>query len=318
MTATIVSAPTASAVSLGGVGRRYGTFEALAGVSLEIPEGQIWGLLGHNGAGKTTLMKLLLGLLRPSAGTVQVLGTSPTGPEARSLRQRIGYLPESATFYDELSGREVLHYFARLKGVPPREADGLLERVELAHAADRRVKTYSKGMRQRLGLAQALLGTPRLLLLDEPTVGLDPIATMKFYGLLDDMRRQGVTTILSSHVLPGIERHVDRVAILGGGRLLASGAMDELRAASRLPVVIRARGTWPVGQWDDLAADPALFIVHRNGHELEVSAPADDKLEVLRRVISAGGVEDVALNPPTLDSLYAHFSQRISSQGGRR
>ncbi len=297
----------APAIALEGIGRRFGALTALNGVSLTVPEGQIWGLLGHNGAGKTTMMKLVLGLLRPSTGTVRVLGLTPTGPEAGALRRRIGYLPEAVAFYDDLSGREALRYFARLKGRPAREADGLLERVELAAAADRRIKTYSKGMRQRLGLAQALLGDPRLLLLDEPTVGLDPIATGRFYQLLRDLRDQGVTTLLSSHVLPGIERHVDRVAILGGGRLLASGTMEELRAATPLPVYIRLCGTWPPGQWQDLVSDPRISVRRHAAGDLEILVPAGGKLDLLRQLMAAEGVADISLTPPGLEALYAHF-----------
>src|SRR5690606_30958723 len=139
------------------------------------------------------------------------------------------YLPENVMFYPQLTGRETLTHFARLKQANTRQIEELLSQVGLQHAADRRVKTYSKGMRQRLGLAQALLGNPRLLLLDEPTVGLDPIATQDLYVLIDRLRQGGTSVILCSHVLPGVEPHIDRAAILAGGQLEAVGTLASLR-----------------------------------------------------------------------------------------
>ncbi|WP_312359874.1 ABC transporter ATP-binding protein, partial [Stutzerimonas balearica] len=174
-----------NAVEIQGVSQRYGSMTVLHDLHLSLGEGEVLGLFGHNGAGKTTSMKLILGLLAPSVGEVRVLGRAPADPQ---VRRQLGYLPENVTFYPQLSGRETLRHFSRLKGAALGQVDELLEQVGLIHAADRRVKTYSKGMRQRLGLAQALLGEPRLLLLDEPTVGLDPIATGDLYRLIDTLR----------------------------------------------------------------------------------------------------------------------------------
>nr|BFE97424.1 hypothetical protein GCM10020185_79600 [Pseudomonas brassicacearum subsp. brassicacearum] len=175
-------------VEIEGVSQYYGDVAVLRGLDLNLAQGEVLGLFGHNGAGKTTTMKLILGLLRASEGQVRVFGRAPSDP---SVRQMLGYLPENVMFYPQLSGLETLRHFARLKGATPEQVQRLLEEVGLAGAATRRVKTYSKGMRQRLGLAQALLGQPRLLLLDEPTVGLDPIATQDLYQLLDRLRWQG-------------------------------------------------------------------------------------------------------------------------------
>ncbi len=225
-----------SLVEIDGATLRYGALTALSGLDLRLEPGEVLGLLGHNGAGKTTTIKLVLGLLAPSEGRVRVLGH-----DARSLeaRRQLGYLPENVTFYPQLSGAETLRHFARLKGVAPAEAARLLEQVGLGHAARRRLKTYSKGMRQRLGLAQALLGEPRLLLLDEPTVGLDPLATVELYQLLDRLRGQGTGIVLCSHVLPGVETHIDRAAILAGGRLQVAGSLAELRRKAALPTRVR-------------------------------------------------------------------------------
>ncbi|SCZ68488.1 ABC transporter ATP-binding protein, partial [Thiohalomonas denitrificans] len=241
------------AVRLQDVHKHYGSLRALDGLSLEVGAGEVLGLLGHNGAGKSTTIKLILGLIEATGGEVQVLGRSPCGQDNQKLRMMLGYLPESVRFYEQLSGREVLDYFARLKGVDRKQVGRLFEQVGLAHAADRRVKTYSKGMRQRLGLAQALLGQPKLLLLDEPTVGLDPLATREFYQRVDELRRQGTTVILCSHVLPGIEEHIDRAVILAEGKLRAAGSVAELRRQAELPLTIEVHGHWSDGAWNDVA-----------------------------------------------------------------
>jgi Cu-processing system ATP-binding protein len=203
----------------------------------------------------------------------------------------------------------VLKYFARLKRVALPEVEQLLEQVGLAAAAERRVKTYSKGMRQRLGLAQALLGEPRLLMLDEPTAGLDPTATREFYSMLDDLRGRGTTVLLSSHVLPGIEGHIDRAAILGQGRLLAAGSLDALRAEAALPLTIRVRGQWASEDWIGAITRAGMTVELVNGRQLEFVGPEASKLSVLRLLLDVPGIEDVDVFPPSLEALYVHFNQ---------
>lgn len=302
----------AAVVELQQVGKVYGSVTALESLDLEVREGEVLGLLGHNGAGKTTAMKLILGLIRPSSGSVRVLGMNPCGSGAAQLRMRIGYLPENVSFYPQLSGREVLRYFARLKRVAARHADELLERVGLSDAASRRVNTYSKGMRQRLGLAQALLGEPRLLLLDEPTVGLDPAATRDCYALIDQLRTEGVSILLCSHVLADVERHIDRAAILGYGRLLTLGSLTELREQAGLPLTIRVRGRFGEGALPTALTGLATRRV--NCSQLELSVPAADKLDLLRRLLAEPTVDDVELEPPALATLYAHFGTQAETR----
>lgn len=302
-------------VELDRVERRFKGVHALKGLTLSLAPGEVLGLLGHNGAGKSTMMKLVLGVLAPSAGKVRVLGEDPRGPGARSLRLQLGYLPENVSFYDNLSGREVIRYFSRLKRVQVRAADQLLDRVGLGHAAGRRVRTYSKGMRQRLGLAQALLGEPRLLLLDEPTVGLDPMAVRDVYATIDTLRGNGTSVVLCSHVLPGVERHIDRVAILCEGRLLASGTIDSLREQAGLPLRIHARGRGLNGALHQRLDRQGVSIETDTDDGIRLSAPPTEKLEVLRALLAEPDLSDVTVEAPTLDSLYAYFDARGRTGG---
>lgn len=296
-------------IELIGVRKCFGAVTALDEVTLSVAPGEIIGLLGHNGAGKTTTMKLILGLLTPTRGDIRTLGVKPSLQRAGDLRRQIGFLPENVSFYQQLSGREVLRYFARLKGVTTSVVGPLLERVGLAADGGRRVRTYSKGMRQRLGLAQALLGEPRLLMLDEPTAGLDPTATREFYGMLDELRGRGSTVLLSSHVLPGVEGHIDRAAILGRGRLLAFGSLEALRAQAAVPLTIRVRGQWASEDWAREIENAGMAVRRVNGQQLEFVGPEAGKLAVLRLLLQVPGIEDVNVFPPSLDELYAYFNQ---------
>jgi Cu-processing system ATP-binding protein len=294
-------------VEIRNVVKRFGKVEAVRDVSLTLPEGQTIALVGHNGAGKTTLMKLMLGLIRPTSGTIKVLGDDPAAGEF-AARRRLGYLPENVSFNTALTGQETLAFYARLKQQNGRTVAPLLERVGLTHAANRRVGTYSKGMRQRLGLAQALLGEPRILLLDEPTSGLDPALRQTFYEIIEELRARGTTVLLSSHALTELEERAGRVVIMNRGLKGADGTLDELRHIAKLPIRIRLKVTsealadvpsWlgPVDDWRRV-----------NGHIVEIDAAQDQKIAVLRRATGEGApVEDLDVVPPTLDELYAHF-----------
>ncbi|CRM16665.1 Fluoroquinolones export ATP-binding proteinc/MT2762 [Pseudomonas sp. 25 R 14] len=291
-------------VEIEGVTQRYGHATVLHDLNLSLAPGEVLGLFGHNGAGKTTSMKLILGLLQASSGQVRVFGRAPSDPQVRRM---LGYLPENVTFYPQLSGLETLQHFARLKGAPMSQVATLLEDVGLTAAARRRVKTYSKGMRQRLGLAQALLGEPRLLLLDEPTVGLDPIATQDLYRLLDRLRGQGTSIILCSHVLPGVEAHINRAAILTQGRLLALGTLAALREEAGLPTLIRSSGLQRAAllqkRWSE-----AGHVTRRWGVEgLQVAAFNGNKLDLLRQLLDQDSPSDVEIIVPSLEDLYRHY-----------
>ena len=215
--------------------RRQG-HEALRGMDLSVPQGSAFGLIGPNGAGKTTFIKSILGIVQPSEGTVKVLGGSPEDPR---IRARIGYLPERLHLPGSWSSPAFLATVARLKGLTPDKAANLrlLERVGLADALGRRIGGYSKGMRQRLGLAAALLGNPELLILDEPTDGIDPIGRVEVRRILQEEVQRGTTLFLNSHLLAETERVCDRIAILAEGKVLREGRLEELsRGGSRWAV----------------------------------------------------------------------------------
>jgi ABC-2 type transport system ATP-binding protein len=216
-----------AALAVSGLGKRYGPVEALRGVDLEVQEGELVGLLGPNGAGKSTLVKIACGLVRPSAGLAEICG-SPAG--SAPARRALGYLAELFRFPGWYSADEVLELHQRLarsSGGSAERAE-LLELVALADARDRRVETMSKGMQQRLGVAQALVGSPRLLLLDEPTSALDPVGRRTVRLLLENLRERGIAVLLNSHLLSEIELVCDRVAILLGGEVVAAGTPAEL------------------------------------------------------------------------------------------
>jgi len=300
-----------SALEFTDVTKLYGRQRALSDINLTVEPGECLALLGHNGAGKTTAMKLALGLSYPSEGTVRVLGADPLDSKARGVGQMVGFLPENIAFYDAMTGREALMFYSRLKHVSVKQNDELLERVGLSMAADKRIKTYSKGMRQRLGLAQALLGEPKLLLLDEPTTGLDPLFRLKFYGLIHEFTERGHTIVLSSHALSEIEMRVDRVAILQSGRLVAYGSIAELSRAARLEAKIRVAVAAGLAQAlvSALGANGALTSV--NARSIELRCPPDEKLELLRRIGSLEiPIEDIEITSPRLDEVFTHFTAR--------
>jgi ABC-2 type transport system ATP-binding protein len=234
--------PGESVVEVAGLVKEYRSLfgrrrhRAVDGVSFAAGRGEVLGLLGPNGSGKTTTMKCLLGLLRPSAGAVRIFGRPPAD---LAVRARLGYLPEESPFPSFLRLDAALDFYARLARVPRRErrarVGALLERVGLGDARRRRISELSKGMLRRFGLAQALVGEPELLVLDEPTAGLDPLGTRDFRALLREQRARGATVVVSSHELAEVEQVCDRVALLHRGRLVAEGRLDALLAREGLP-----------------------------------------------------------------------------------
>lgn len=284
--------------------KSYKGTEVLHDVTLDVAQGERVALLGHNGAGKSTLMKIILGLISFDSGEVQVLGAPPG---ARTARASVAYLPENVAFHTALTGLEQIRHYLRLRGESAGLAPELLARVGLAEAARRRIGTYSKGMRQRIGLAQALIGRPRLLVLDEPTSGLDPVSRRDFYALLDDMAAEGATVLLSSHALTEVEARTDRLVILSQGQLVTQGSLSDLRRRAALP--IRLHVTPRDGHGGALSE--ALPKGRMNGTGLHLSCPQDEKLATLSRIAGLREiVQDVDVIPPSLEDIYRHFSRR--------
>ncbi len=231
----------ASTLAAHGLAKRYGRVEALRGVDLEVGEGELVGLLGPNGAGKSTLVKIACGLVRPGGGRVEVCG-APAG--SKPARAALGYLAELFRFPGWMSAEEVLELHQRLAGSNGgrRERQSLLDLVALTDASGRRVDAMSKGMQQRLGIAQALVGSPRLLLLDEPTSALDPVGRRTVRELLEELRRREVSVLLNSHLLSEVELVCDRVVIVSKGEVVAVGSTDD-HASARGVEVDTADGT---------------------------------------------------------------------------
>lgn len=294
------------AIDARGVAKHYGALHAVDGVDLSVQRGEILGLIGHNGAGKSTLFKMMLGLVAPSAGEIRVGGVSVRGRDFRAARRHMGYLPENVVLYDNLTGLETLQFFARLKGAPPAQCNPTLARVGLAHATHRPLREYSKGMRQRLGFAQALLGEPRVLFLDEPTNGLDPQAIRDFYATLRDLRDSGVTIIISSHILAELQERVDRLAIMASGKIQALGGVQALREQMNLPLLMTLRVNPPAAQAaaQQFSAMPGVRCESlRDG--LRVSCPRASKMAVLAAIMAMGAdVHDLDIREPSLEDVF--------------
>lgn len=299
-----------AAVALRGVSKHYGALHAVDGVDLDIPRGEIFGLIGHNGAGKSTLFKMMLGLVPATQGSIVVGGAQVGGRDFRAARRHLGYLPENVVLYDNLSGLETLRFFARLKHAPQTQCQAVLERVGLQHAGQRPVREYSKGMRQRLGFAQALLGAPRVLFLDEPTNGLDPQAIRDFYATLRGLQADGVTVIITSHILAELQERVDRLAIMAAGKVQAVGSVQALREQTQMPLCF----TIDLAPQD--ATEACRLLAQATGITPEVlptglrlRCPRTHKMAVLAALAPLGArVQDLKMLEPSLEDVFFGFA----------
>ena len=264
-------------IGTNGLTKRYGEVLAVDDLSMNVPRGRVFGLLGPNGSGKTTTMGMLLGLVKPTAGSFSLFGS---GRQQMEALRRIGAIVETPSFYPYLSGKDNLAYFQGIGGRgDPKELDDLLEKVGLAERADSRFRTYSLGMKQRLGLAYALLGDPEVLFLDEPTNGMDPAGMAEVRDLIRSLGTGGRTVLLSSHLLHEVEQVCDSVAILSKGRLIAQGKVADL-VHSQAGDRVRLRTTDNAKAVEVLSALDWVVDVTVDGESIVVTAPSDRSTDV--------------------------------------
>jgi ABC-2 type transport system ATP-binding protein len=307
-------APPNTVIAAESLSKRYGSASAVDNISFNIRKGEVFGLLGPNGAGKTTTILMLLGLTEISAGTVSVLGYDPAR-QPLQVKRRVGYLPDSVGFYDHLTAVENLSYTAKLMGLPRKErtlriADAL-RRVRLDEVAGKRVATFSRGMRQRLGLAEIIVKKAEIAILDEPTSGLDPQATLEFLDLIRELKAEGVTVLLSSHLLDQVQRICDRVALFQSGRIVLMGSVAALSVqvlGAGFVVEVEAEGA---GIARRLATIPGVSIVETlSDDRFRMTAERDVRADAARAVVSVNGaLKRLSVDEPSLEAIYARYFQ---------
>lgn len=306
-----------------GLTKQYNGFVAVDNLDLTVRQGEVFGLLGPNGAGKTTTILMLLGLTEPTAGTVRVLGFDPVR-QPLMVKARVGYLPDQLGFYDWLTARENMAYTARLNGLTRSEAQArigaALAQMGLEDVADRRVATFSRGMRQRLGVADVLIKQPQLVIMDEPTQGLDPEGAREFLDIIRRLKSEGITILLSSHLLHQVQAVCDRVGLFHRGHMVLEGTVKEL--AQRVlgggyRIYLEAEG--PDGLEEPLRRLAGVQNVRRSDvNRYELEARDDLRAEAARAVVEAGGrLLSLAVEAPSLDEVYTrYFQQQEGARNG--
>ncbi|EMA23169.1 ABC transporter ATP-binding protein [Haloarcula amylolytica] len=306
-------------IDVDDVSKSYGDVQALDGLSLSVEQGATLGVFGTNGAGKTTLFKLLVGLNKPDAGSVSVAGADPT--DGTTVRERVRYLPEHAGFPPSLTGREILSFHARMRSVPREDrahhVERILHTVGLADAADRRVGGYSNGMNRRLGLGTALIGEPAVLILDEPTAGLDPDGIRAFHEVVESLAAEtDVTIVFSSHALGEIQRLCSEAVIIADGQVATAGPVEELRRAAADEVTVSLSLAS-----EAVASDVAGMLrdhegassVSRAGVDLTVTATPTDAYDLLTAVGEGYDIDRFEVREPGLE---AAFHEAVGAEGG--
>jgi ABC-2 type transport system ATP-binding protein len=320
--------------------KRYDDLVAVDRLDLEVRPGEIFGLLGQNGAGKTTTILMLLGLTEPTSGEARVVGLDPAR-NPLEVKRRVGYLPDAVGFYGDLTGRENLRYTARLNGIPRAEAeariDAVVGQVDLTDRADSRTDTYSRGMLQRLGIADALVKEPALLILDEPTTAIDPIGVVEILDLLRGLvRERGLAVLLSSHLLGQVQSVCDRIGIFAAGRLIGQGSLDQLarqfgEEAAELTVGVEAQRSM-----DPATVETRLRAIDGVANATRVSTTQDNEWTwhirvrvgvaeplvrgaILRMLTDAGlRLADLSRQPPSLEDIYRRAVERARVEPERR
>jgi ABC-2 type transport system ATP-binding protein len=288
--------------------KRFGRRYAVDGLCLQVRRGDIFGFLGQNGAGKSTTIRMALGLVRPTSGTITLLGADMGRASLKALR-RTGAIVEAPAFYDRLSGRQNLRLFSAMSGgAAPKRISEILEIVGLMARADDQVRVYSHGMRQRLGIAQALLPDPEFVILDEPTDGLDPQGIHEVRSLITRLRNDlGLTVLLSSHMLHEVEQICNRVAIIDRGKMLYQGTIEDLVGRDK---IVKLRVNRPEQAYDLLAADPALSV-SRNGDQSLYVRTAEENVPGINAMLVQRGLEVMELSPrsETLEEVFLKLTK---------
>jgi len=300
-----------------GLTKRYGRVTAVDHLDLQIEAGEVFGLLGPNGSGKTTTILMVLGLTEPSEGEVRVLGRDPLR-EPLAVKKRVGYLPDAVGFYDQLTARENLAYAARLQGLRSAEANEriakAMKEVRLDHVADRRVSTFSRGMRQRLGLADVLLKEAEVAILDEPTSGLDPQSTQELLELIRQMARSGMTILLSSHLLTMVQSICDRVALFNQGKAGLVGRVGDLAAevlGGSYVIEIDATGIDVAAALNGL--EGVTGVTQAQGGRVRADCTRDARADIARRIVEAGGaLTAITMDRSSLDEVYVRYFEKVA------
>jgi len=296
-------------IQLQGLTKPYGKLHALKGVDLTVERGALYGFLGPNGAGKTTSIRVITGFIRPGEGTARVFGLD-AWKDSVAIKRRIGFLPDSPGMYGGLTGQEFLDYLGRLSGdARPVLQRELLERLELpGEALSRKLKGYSQGMKRKVALVQAMQHNPELLIMDEPTDGLDPLMQQVFFALVREFTARGGTVFMSSHILPEVEELCERVAIIRGGRVITTGKVADLRDGRRRSMTVVFRGQPP----EKLDA-PGVEVVTRDGVTWQLSVP--DDINALLRELAGYDIEDMVYERPHLEELFMDYYRSEESSG---
>ncbi|MCO6450529.1 MAG: ABC transporter ATP-binding protein [Caldilineales bacterium] len=305
-----------------GLGKLYGDVAAVKDLNLQVGQGEVYGLLGPNGSGKTTTILMLLGLTEPSSGSVTVLGMNPAR-RPLSVKSVTGYMPDELGFYDELSARENLIYIAKLNGIPRTEAyariDEALTRLGLIDVAEKRVATYSRGMRQRLGVADVLIKKPQIIIMDEPTQGLDPEAARSFLEIIHDLKSEGITILLSSHLLYQVQAVCDRVGLFSKGRKVLEGTVSDLaRQVLGSAYRIHLQVERPVSGLE--SALRQLPNITRVSKEVDgvysVEARVDQRSAVASAAVATGAqLLELDMETMNLEDIYTHYFREVKNGG---
>ena len=305
--------------------KRYNGVVAVDGLNLTIDEGEVFGMLGPNGSGKTTTILMLLGLTEPTSGQVRVLGLDPAR-QPLSVKARVGYIPDQVGFYDDLTAVENLMYTAKLNGIPRKEAlariEQVLARLGLADVMERPVKTYSRGMRQRLAVADVLIKQPRVIIMDEPTQGLDPEGAHEFLKIILDLKEEGITVLLASHLLHQVQSVCDRVGLFNRGQMAISGTVEELaqkymEGGYRIELEVKGEPEVILKALQDVPGVTEASYLGRDRYE--VRARGDLRAEAARAVVLAGGgLLSLQVEAPSLDDIYVRYFQEVNDDRERQ